>query len=242
MKHWDGKRYWLVGASEGLGAALAKEMSAAGATLILSARNTDRLKALAAELPGPSEVVACDVSSDDSVAAAAEKAGEIDGVIYLAGLYWPMAAQNWDSAQATAMSDVNLTGALRVLGQVAPDFAARDAGHIVITGSLAGFRGLPASIGYSASKAGVMVLAECLYKDFKESNVQVQLVNPGFIKTRLTDKNKFHMPFLMESDKAAQIMFRHMNTQRFKISFPRLFSLLFRGGQLLPDWLYYRLF
>ena len=102
MKHWDGKRYWLVGASEGLGAALAKEMSAAGATLILSARNTARLKALAAELPGPSEVVACDVSSDDSVAAAAEKAGEIDGVIYLAGLYWPMAAQNWDSAQATA--------------------------------------------------------------------------------------------------------------------------------------------
>lgn len=87
-----------------------------------------------------------------------------------------------------------------------------------------------------------MVLAECLYKDFKESNVQVQLVNPGFIKTRLTDKNKFHMPFLMESEKAAQIMFRHMNTQRFKISFPRLFSLLFRGGQLLPDWLYYRLF
>lgn len=242
MKHWDGKRYWLVGASEGLGAALAKEMSAAGATLILSARNTDRLKALAAELPGPSEVVACDVSSDDSVAAAAEKAGEIDGVIYLAGLYWPMAAQNWDSAQATAMSDVNLTGALRVLGRVAPDFAARDVGHIVITGSLAGFRGLPASIGYSASKAGVMVLAECLYKDFKESNVQVQLVNPGFIKTRLTDKNKFHMPFLMESEKAAQIMFRHMNTQRFKISFPRIFSLLFRGGQLLPDWLYYRLF
>ena len=242
MKHWDGKRYWLVGASEGLGAALAKEMSAAGATLILSARNTARLKALAAELPGPSEVVACDVSSDDSVAAAAEKAGEIDGVIYLAGLYWPMAAQNWDSAQATAMSDVNLTGALRVLGRVAPDFAAQDAGHIVITGSLAGFRGLPASIGYSASKAGVMVLAECLYKDFKESNVQVQLVNPGFIKTRLTDKNKFHMPFLMESEKAAQIMFRHMNTQRFKISFPRLFSLLFRGGQLLPDWLYYRLF
>ncbi|MGB1426026.1 MAG: SDR family NAD(P)-dependent oxidoreductase, partial [Paracoccaceae bacterium] len=222
MKHWDGKRYWLVGASEGLGAALAKEMSAAGATLILSARNTARLEALAAELPGPSEVVACDVSSDDSVAAAAEKAGEIDGVIYLAGLYWPMAAQNWDSAQATAMSDVNLTGALRVLWRVAPDFAARDAGHIVITGSLAGFRGLPASIGYSASKAGAMVLAECLYKDFKESNVQVQLVNPGFIKTRLTDKNKFHMPFLMETEKAAQIMFRHMNTQRFKISFPRL--------------------
>ena len=242
MKHWDGKRYWLVGASEGLGAALAKEMSAAGATLILSARNTARLKALAADLPGPCEVLACDVSSDDSVAAAAEKAGEIDGVIYLAGLYWPMAAQNWDSAQAIAMSDVNLTGALRILGRVAPDFAARDAGHIVITGSLAGFRGLPASIGYSASKAGVMVLAECLYKDFKDSNVQVQLVNPGFIKTRLTDKNKFHMPFLMESEKAAQIMFRHMNTQRFKISFPRLFSLLFRGGQLLPDWLYYRLF
>ena len=122
MKHWDGKRYWLVGASEGLGAALAKEMSAAGATLILSARNTARLEALAAQLPGPCEVVACDVSSDDSVAAAAEKAGEIDGVIYLAGLYWPMAAQNWDSAQATAMSDVNLTGALRVLGRVAPDF------------------------------------------------------------------------------------------------------------------------
>jgi short-subunit dehydrogenase len=119
---------------------------------------------------------------------------------------------------------------------------ARGSGHIVLTGSLSGFRGLPGAIGYCASKAGVMSLAESMYADLRKSDIRVQLANPGFVRTRLTDKNNFNMPFIMSPDDAAEEMMALMRSRRFKKSFPRLFSLVFRGSQLLPDWLYYRLF
>lgn len=242
MPDWTGKRYWLVGASEGLGQALAHRMSRAGAHLILSARSGDKLETLSGALPGPSEVVPCDVRDQSSVEAAADRVGRIDGLVYLAGVYWPQPAQDWQADEVTAMCDVNFTGAARVLSQVVPDMADRDAGHIVLTGSLSGFRGLPGATGYAASKAGVMAMAECLHADLHKTGVRVQLVNPGFIRTRLTDKNDFAMPFIMDPEAAAEIVFRHMETRRFKKSFPTLFSLVFRGSQFLPDWLYYRLF
>lgn len=242
MIDWAGKRYWLVGASEGLGAALAHKMSAAGVQLVLSARSEDKLHDLAESLPGKAEVVTVDVSDADSVKAAAEKVGEIDGVVQIAGVYWPFGAKDWDADQATAMADINFTGAMRLIGAVVPKFVERDAGHIVLTGSLSGFRGLPGAAAYTSSKAGVMTLAESLYADLHKTNVRVQLVNPGFVKTRLTDKNDFNMPFIMEPEDAARVYFEHMNTDAFKRSFPTLFSWVFRGSQFLPDWLYYRLF
>lgn len=242
MRDWAGKRYWLIGASEGLGRALAHRMSRAGVELLLSARNAERLADLSAELPGPSQTLALDVANDKSVAQAARAAGEVDGIVYLSGVYWPMAAQDWDVDKVTQMFDVNLTGAARVLGHVVPDMVARDKGHVVLTGSLSGFRGLPGAIGYAASKAGVMALAECMQADLHKTGVEVQVVNPGFIRTRLTDKNDFSMPFLMEADAAAQVMFDHMGTHRFKSSFPTMFSWVFRLSQFLPDALYYRIF
>ena len=242
MIEWAGKRYWLVGASEGLGEALAQKMSAAGVHLILSARSEDKLHELADRLPGKADVVPVDVSDTASVKAAAEAVGDIDGVVQIAGVYWPFGAKDWDMDQAIAMADINFTGAMRLMGAVVPKFVERDAGHIVLTGSLSGFRGLPAAAAYTSSKAGVMTLAESLYADLHRTNVRVQLLNPGFVKTRLTDKNDFKMPFIMEPEQAAQEFFEHMNTSAFKRSFPTLFSWVFRGSQFLPDWLYYRLF
>jgi len=231
-----------VGASEGLGRALALKMSQAGAELILSARNSQRLVELSADLPGPSQVLAMDISDTDSVARAGGELRDIDGVVFLAGVYWPMPAKDWNGADALAMANINFTGAFRVLDQVMEQFLSVDKGHIVITGSLSGFRGLPRSIGYSASKAGVMALAESLYADLRTTGIRVQIANPGFIKTRLTEKNSFNMPFIMSADEAADHMMRHMRSTRFKYSFPTLFSWLFRSGQFLPDWLYYRIF
>ncbi|MDX5383968.1 MAG: SDR family NAD(P)-dependent oxidoreductase [Rhodobacterales bacterium] len=243
MMDWQGKRYWLIGASEGLGAALAHKLSSAGVEVIVSARNEDRLKALVAELPGKASFVPVDVSDRVSVEQAAAKVGQIDGMVYLAGVYWPMPAQKWNADQAEAMADINFTGAVRAVGAVIPQMIARDAGHIVITGSLSGFRGLPGAIGYAASKAGTMSLAESLYADLRKTGVRVQVANPGFIRTRLTDKNDFRMPFLMEPEQAAQDMFELMNDEgRFKRSFPTVFSWLFRLSQFMPDWMYYRLF
>ena len=240
--NFEGKKYWLVGASEGLGRALALRMSQAGAELILSARNSQRLLELSADLPGPSQVLAMDISDTDSVARAGGELRDIDGVVFLAGVYWPMPAKDWNGADALAMANINFTGAFRVLDQVMEQFLLVDKGHIVITGSLSGFRGLPRSIGYSASKAGVMALAESLYADLRTTGIRVQIANPGFIKTRLTEKNSFNMPFIMSADEAADHMMRHMRSTRFKYSFPTLFSWLFRSSQFLPDWLYYRIF
>jgi short-subunit dehydrogenase len=242
VRSWAGKKYWLVGASDGLGAALAQVMSRAGVELVLSARSEDKLAELAATLPGPVSVQAVDVADDASVASAAAAIGPIDGVVFLAGVYWPMPATDWQAREATTMVDINFTGLIRVMGAVVPAMVERDAGHIVITGSLSGFRGLPGAIGYSASKAGTMVLAECMHADLRRTGVEVQLANPGFIRTRLTDKNDFTMPFIMEPEDAARRMFEHMGSDRFKTSFPRVFSWLFRLSQFMPDWMYYRLF
>lgn len=242
MRRWTGKRYWLVGASDGLGAALAHRLSKAGAHVIVSARSEEKLRDVVANLPTEGAFQTVDVSDDASVVAAVEAIGQIDGVIYLAGVYWPFAATEWNAEQANAMADINFTGLMRVMGRVVPQFLARDAGHIVVTGSLSGFRGLPGSIGYTASKAGTMSLAECMYADLRGTGIDVQLANPGFIKTQLTDKNDFKMPFIMTPEEAAEHMFKHMNSTRFKVSFPTLFSWVFRGSQFLPDWLYFRIF
>lgn len=242
MTDLNGKRYWLVGASDGLGAALARQLSAEGVHLVLSARSKDKLQALADDLPGPAEVQTMDVSEYASVRAAAEAIGQVDGLVYLAGVYWPMTAQEWKPEEATAMADINFTGLFRVLGQVVPSMVARDAGHIVITGSLSGFRGLPGTIGYVASKAGVMALAESLHADLHRTGVKVQLANPGFIRTRLTDKNDFAMPFQMEPEDAARHILEHMHSRRFARSFPRVFSWVFRLSRFLPEWAYLRVF
>ncbi|MCC5970441.1 MAG: SDR family NAD(P)-dependent oxidoreductase [Pararhodobacter sp.] len=242
MREWAGKRYWLVGASEGLGRALALQMSRAGVELVLSARSRERLEDLANALPGRALVVPVDVRDMASVREAAHAAGSVDGVIYLAGVYWPQAAQAWDAEQVEAMCDVNFTGGARVMGAVVPAMVERGTGHLVLTGSLAGFRGLPGSIGYGASKAGLMHLAESMQADLHGSGVEVQVLNPGFIRTRLTEKNDFSMPFLMDPEAAATEMFDHMGTNRFQKSFPMMFSWVFRLSRLLPEWAYLRLF
>jgi len=237
-----GKRYWLVGAGDGLGRALAHCMSRAGIEVIVSSRGEDKLKQLVEDLPGKASFQTVDIADDASVKAAAEAVGDIDGLVLLAGVYWPFSASEWNADQAVAMADVNFTGFMRVLGQVVPGFVQKDVGHIVITSSLTGFRGLPRSIGYTASKAATMSLAECMYADLRSTGVRVQVANPGFIKTQLTDKNDFNMPFIMEPEAAAREIFELMLTDNFKKSFPTFFSLLFRGSQFLPDWLYYRIF
>ena len=242
MRDWQGKRYWLVGASEGLGREVAFAMSRAGAEVIVSARSEDRLKELVADLPGKASYITVDVADRAAVEAAAKQAGEIDGVVYLAGVYWPMKAQEWDNEKADMMGEVNFLGASRVVGSVIKDMVANNRGHIVLVGSLSGFRGLPGAIGYCSSKAGMMSLAESMQADLRKTPIDVQLINPGFIKTRLTDKNDFNMPFIMSAEDAAKEVFDHMNTDNFKKSFPMVFSWVFRLSQFMPDWMYYRLF
>lgn len=236
-----GKTWWIVGASEGLGRALTQALDAQGARLILSARGGQRLEGLAAGLRDATPLP-MDVTDSASVAETAAQVGPVDGILYCAGFYQPMNAAQWDEAAALAMCEVNFMGAVRVLGHIAPDFATRGAGHIVLIGSLAGYRGLPDSVGYSASKAGLMNLGESLYADLRPKGVKVQVISPGFIKTRLTEKNDFDMPQIMSAGDAADHVIRAMRRSSLSSAFPRPFAWLFTWGRLLPARLFYRIF
>ena len=221
--------------------ALAQALDKAGARLILSARREDRLAALAGKLRDATPLE-MDVTDPEAVAAAVQTAGMVNGVIYCAGQYTPLKAQNWDAEAVEAMCEVNFFGAVRLLGHLVPRFANENRGHIVLIGSLAGFRGLPGAIGYGASKAALMHLGENIHADLRGSGVTVQVVNPGFIKTRLTDKNDFKMPFIQTPEQAADHVLAAMQGGRFSTSFPVPFSWLFSVGRFLPRGVFYSIF
>ena len=148
----------------------------------------------------------------------------------------------WDIKKLKSMIDVNLIGALHTLDVILPVFMKKNSGHLVFTGSLVGYRGLPGALGYGSSKAALVNLGETLRYDLKDTAIKVQLINPGFVKTRLTDKNKFKMLQIMSPEVAAGKMFSNMNKNSFSSSFPAPFSWLFRVSQLLPDSIYFKLF
>lgn len=240
-----GKRIWLIGASHGIGAALVPELIAAGARLIISARSIEPLDALAA--PHGQEhciAVPCDVTSLHSVADAATQSlaayGGLDMVIYNAGTYTPMSSLEFDLDAVEAMIDVNLHGALRVLSCVLPVMRVQpDGGTIVLVGSVAGYRGLPKAMGYGLSKAALIHLAENLRQDGEESNIRVQIVNPGFVRTRLTEQNRFAMPMMISPQQAASAIMRGLRSGVYEIHFPRAFTYTLKLLSLLPHRLYF---
>lgn len=238
------KRIWLIGASEGIGAALAHALAARGASLLLSARNLGRLEALRTALPGSGhEVHVLDVCSLEQMRQVWQSFGAAcpDTVIYNAGSYTPMDASQLDMEAVETMLDVNLRGAFRCAATVLPSWRAQGRGHLVLVGSVAGYRGLPRAMGYGASKAGINHLAENLRADLKGSGIKVQLVCPGFVKTRLTDQNDFRMPCIITPEKAAQYIAQGIESNRFEIHFPKRFSYIMKLLRVLPASLYFRL-
>lgn len=233
MKTLDQQTWWIIGASDGLGAALSQSLNTRGARLILSARNAERLKQVAAPCD-QAHIIPLDVTDSTAVKWACDGMGPLDGIIYCAGRYEPMPATDWVPDLAEQMTDTNYTGALRVLSHIVPQMIERGSGRILLIGSLAGHRGLPGAIGYSASKAALMHLGENLALDLKGTGVRVQVSNPGFIRTRLTAKNDFAMPQLMSPEEAAKHVMKHLESRRFSRSFPFPFAWLFTLGRLLP--------
>lgn len=246
-----GKRIWLIGASEGIGRSLAFRLAECGALLALSSRNELVLKELAgslqtASLERDAPIIApCDVRQEASVNQAFSSImaqwKSFDILIYNAGYYEPMPAKKFDLPAIEAMVDVNLNGALRVLKNTLPVFLSAKAGHIALVGSIAGYRGLPNALGYGASKAALIHLAENLACDLLDTGIKVQIINPGFVKTRLTDKNNFHMPQLMTPEKASALIVDGLQSDRFEIRFPWLFSTFLKWARLLPARYYFRM-
>ena len=131
---------------------------------------------------------------------------------------------------------VNFFGTLNCIKSVEEYYRKRGNGHISIVSSIAGYRGLPNSTGYGPSKSALNNLAESLYFDFKRYGVRVSLISPGFIKTPMTDKNDFKMPFLKTVDYAAEKIFKGLTkTNQFEIHFPKQLTLMLKFLKILPN-------
>ena len=221
---------WIIGASSGIGAALARAMAAEGWHLVLSARDTAALNALAAECGG-AEVRPLDLAVKGDLARVAEGMAGLDAVISTAALYDPGRVADIDPDALERLIAVNLT-AMFHLAQVAPT-VLREGGQLVIFGSVAGYIGLPNGQPYSATKAAVTNLAETLRVELAPK-VDVRLVSPGFVRTRLTEKNDFTMPAIITAEEAAAAVLRGMKGRGFEIHFPRRFTLVMKLLRLLP--------
>ncbi|OIQ31486.1 MAG: short-chain dehydrogenase [Alphaproteobacteria bacterium MedPE-SWcel] len=227
---------WIIGASDGIGAALARNYARRGARLILSARSGDRLQDLASAL-GPSHIaLPLDVSDRASVEAAADRIAQIapvDRVVHLAALYDPGKIADLDPDTAAQIVATNLTGSFHI-AQVAPPLL-RQGGQLALCGSVAGYFGLPQGQIYSATKAGVINLVQSLRAELT-GRVDVRLINPGFVDTRLTQRNDFHMPAMVTPDAAARAIIEGLDGRRFEVHFPRRLTWPLKLLRILPYW------
>jgi NAD(P)-dependent dehydrogenase (short-subunit alcohol dehydrogenase family) len=233
---------WITGASSGIGRALALHLARDGWRVAASARNADALAALAAASPGIVPVP-LDVTDERAVAAAVAAIEDAHGPIALAvlnaGTHEAMGAEDFSAAPLRRLIDLNLMGVANALAALLPRMRARRAGHIAVVASLAGYRGLPTAAAYGASKAAVIVLCEALKPDCDRLGITLQLVNPGFVATPLTARNRFTMPFLMPLERATAAFARGLRSRRFEIVFPWRFAMLMKLLRLLPYRLYF---
>jgi NADP-dependent 3-hydroxy acid dehydrogenase YdfG len=233
---------WVTGASAGIGRATALALVDRGWTVHVTARNSEALAALAAERPGkivpqPGDVT--DAGRMAGIVQTIEAESPLALVILNAGVYLPMRAQEFDAAQAAKTFDVNLTGVANCLDPVLKAMIARKHGHVALTASVAGYRGLPRAAAYSASKAALIAMAEALAFDLIDLNVRISVLNPGFVQTEATAVNDFDMPFLMTTDTAARRIVEGLAKPGFEIAFPRRFALILRTIGLLPNRAYF---
>jgi NAD(P)-dependent dehydrogenase (short-subunit alcohol dehydrogenase family) len=233
---WQGRSVWLIGASSGIGLATAKALHAAGARVVVSARNAELLQQFVDAHPGAQAVV-LDVADTAAIATAAryvQTQQGLDVVMYCAGYYQAMRAPTYSLPEMLRHLDINYTGALRVLNAVLPELLPQQRGHISFISSVAGFRGLPRSMAYGPTKAALINLAEALYYDVSPHGIGVSLINPGFVETPLVAGNDFPMPALITPEKAAAEILKGWHKGQFHIHFPKRFTRMLLLMRLLP--------
>ena len=239
------KNVWITGASSGIGKALAIKFATEGWQIAASARRENLLKELnnknsnihSFPLDVKDESRAKKVFQD-----IIEKFKTIDICVFCTGIHDPDAEKKLSTEKIREIMETNFFGTLNCIMAVDNYYRERKDGHISIVSSVAGYRGLPAASGYCASKSALTSLAESLYFDFKRHNVRVSLVSPGFIKTPMTDKNKFPMPMIKSPEFAAKKMFIGLTKKNaFEIHFPIAFTMMMKLLKIMPNWLYFLL-
>ncbi|HRY23177.1 MAG: SDR family NAD(P)-dependent oxidoreductase [Geminicoccaceae bacterium] len=239
------ERVWIIGASSGIGAALAERLAGDGKEVWASARSVGKLEALAGKHPGYIHALPLDVTDKAAVQAALARiesaCGPPDTVVLNAGTHQPVAAKDFTADGLRQVMELNVFGVANGIEAVLPGMLERDAGRIAVVASVAGYQGLPTSAYYGASKAALINMIESLRFDLRRTGVVLQLVNPGFVRTPLTDRNEFPMPFLIEADEAAAAIARGLEVGRFEIAFPTVFVWLLKLLGLLPYRAYFAL-
>ncbi len=239
------KTIWITGGSTGIGKALALKFASKGWNVAISARRENLLK----EVSDKNENIhgfPLDVTNKTKCKEVFDqiknKFKNIDICFFSTGTWDPKKEKDIDVEQIENVFKVNFFGTLNSIKAVEEYFKDRGEGIITIVSSIAGYRGLPNSTGYGPSKSALNNLAESLYFDFKRSNVRVCLVSPGFIKTPMTDKNDFKMPFLKTTDYAAEKIYDGLiNKNVFEIHFPKSLTLILKILSFLPSKIYFGL-
>ena len=246
---WKNNTVFLTGASSGIGEGIAIALAKKGAVLGLVARREELLldlKTRCEEAGGQARTFVCDVVDADALADAAERFraefGHIDVMVANAGISGnskdtrdlvPQAVKN--------VFDTNLMGAVNAVHAVLPAMLERGSGHLVAISSLAGFRGLPRSAAYSASKAAMTAYFESVRLDVAEKGIDVTIIQPGFIRTPLTAGREAKMPFLMDLDDAIPLFIRAVEKKKRFSAFPWQLATIVRAARLMPAWLYDRI-
>ena len=231
----DGARIWVTGASSGIGAALARELADRGARVAISARTEDKLNEVAG---GRMTVVPVDVTDRAATVAAGdavrEALGGLDIAVLNAGTWSRFHVDHWDSQAFADQLQTNLMGTVHALEAVVPTMLEDGRGRIVGTASVAGYRGIPGAEAYGATKAALLNLLESLRGSLGPRGIVVQTVAPGFVRTPMTDRNSFPMPFMVSPEEAARAIVDGMAKNKAEIVFPLPMALLMKAARMVP--------
>ena len=239
----NAKKIWITGASSGIGKALAIKFAKEGWQVAASARRENLLKDLNSQNPNI-HTFPLNVNNEEETKNIfqniIEKFKTIDISVFCTGIHDPDAEKKLSSEKIREIMETNFFGTLNCIMAVNSYFRERENGHIAVVSSVAAYRGLPAASGYCASKSALTSLAESLYFDFKRYGVRVSVISPGFIKTPMTDKNKFPMPMIKSPEFAAEKIFIGLTKKNaFEIHFPKPFTIMMKLLKIMPNWIYF---
>jgi len=244
IRVWNDQRVWIIGASSGIGAALAGALLQRGARVAVSARREDALRAVTAGHLA-ARVAAFDLTDRVAFAGAQDELraawGGIDLVVFCAGAHVPMRAWQLDADSIDRLIDINLRAPMAATAQVIPQLLRQGRGALAFVSSVAGYRGLPKAAAYGPTKAALINFAETLYLDLAPRGVSVFLINPGFVATPMTATNDFEMPALISPQQAAEEIIAGFGRGSFEIHFPRRFTWWLKLLRILPYPLYFAL-
>jgi NAD(P)-dependent dehydrogenase (short-subunit alcohol dehydrogenase family) len=235
---------WVTGASGGIGRALCLRLAGEGARVAASARPSAALSSLTDGDPsGRIAAFPLDVRDEaatrSTVDAVERVLGPVDLAVLNAGAHIPMSARNFSESTARDLMTVNYLGVVHGMAALLPRLIERRGGHIAVVSSLAGYRGLPTAAAYGPTKAALINLCEALAPELADANIRLQLISPGFVRTPLTDRNTFPMPFLMDVERAVDVICAGLESARFEIAFPRRLAWVLKLARLLPAKAYF---